>query len=91
MRKLARDFITTVLVTVGLAVLYYLTLYPVGKTVAFFFFAVLSLRSVDLFLRLLRLKKRHGADVKTAVLEGALSGWLAALLYFEGIAILYYA
>lgn len=91
MHKLARDFFTTVFATVGLAVLYYITLYPVGKTVAFFFFAALSLRSVDLLLRCLRLKKRHGASTKIAVLEGALSGWLAAVIYFEGIALLYYA
>lgn len=95
MRKLARDFFITVITTVGLAVLYYITLYPVGKTHAFFFFAALGLRSVDLFLRFMRLKKRHekrhGTNAKIAVLEGALSGWLAAVIYFEGIALLYYA
>ena len=91
MRKLARDFFITVIATVGLAVLYYITLYPVGKTVAFFFFVALSLRSIDLLLRCLRLKKRHSVSTKIAVLEGALSGWLAAVIYFEGIALLYYA
>lgn len=95
MHKLTRDFFITIIATLGLAVLYYITLYPVGKTVAFFFFATLSLRSIDLFLRFLRLKKRHekrhGTSAKVAVLEGALSGWLAAVIYFEGVALLYYA
>lgn len=91
MRRLAHSFFTTVTVTIALALLYYVTLYPVGKTIAFFFFAGLSLRSIDLFMRFLRLKKRHTPTTKTALLEGAISGWLASVVYINCIVLMYYA